>query len=172
MKYVLTENASEYFTKMEEPTEQKPVVETSKKFNLRLSKQDYELIKFLASEEQVSANEVLDDLIAGIIFNFLNSLGGSEQSLLIRIADGLNGVETLNLNNVDKTWLSNVFPPYYDPAGLDAYGYNFHESITETLKSPNCSETYKHMFKTLQNSAAFKELLSSKKEGKDNNETN
>ena len=172
MKYVLTENASEYFTKMEEPTEQKPVVETPKKFNLRLSKQDYEFIKFLASEERVSANEVLDDLIASIIFNFLNSLGGSETALLIKIADGLNAVETLNLNNVDKTWLSNVFPPYYDPAGLDAYGYNFHESITETLKSPNCSETYKHMFKTLQNSAAFKELLSSKKEGKDNNETN
>ena len=70
MKYVLTENASEYFTKVEEPTEQKPVVETSKKFNLRLSKQDYEFIKFLASEEQVSANEVLDDLIASIIFNY------------------------------------------------------------------------------------------------------
>ena len=69
MKYVLTENASEYFTKMEEPTEQKPVVETPKKFNLRLSKQDYEFIKLLASEERVSANEVLDDLIASIIFN-------------------------------------------------------------------------------------------------------
>jgi hypothetical protein len=172
MKYVLTENASEYFTKVEEPTEQKPVVETSKKFNLRLSKQDYELIKFLASEEQVSANEVLDDLIASIIFNFLNSLGGSEQSLLIRIADGLNGVETLNLNNVDKTWLSNVFPPYYDPAGLDANGYEFYGSIEKITNSPNCSEAYKHMFKTLQNSATFKELLSQKQEGKQDNETN
>lgn len=171
MKYVLTEKASEHFTKSKELVEQNPTVETAKKFNLRLSKQDYEFIKFLASEERVSANEVLDDLISGIIFNFLNSLGGSETALLIKIADGLNGVETLNLNNVDKTWLSNVFPPYYDPAGLEAYGYNFHESITETLKSPNCSETYKHMFKSLQNSTAFQELLSQKEEKK-HNETN
>ena len=171
MKYVLTEKAPEHFTKAKKPVEQNPTVETAKKFNLRLSKQDYEFIKFLASEERVSANEVLDDLISGIIFNFLNSLGGSETALLIKIADGLNGVETLNLNNVDKTWLSNVFPPYYDPAGLEAYGYNFHESITETLKSPNCSETYKHMFKSLQNSTAFQELLSQKEEKK-HNETN
>ena len=171
MKYVLTEKAPEHFTKAKKPVEQNPTVETAKKFNLRLSKQDYEFIKFLASEERVSANEVLDDLIASIIFNFLNSLGGSETALLIKIADGLNGVETLNLNNVDKTWLSNVFPPYYDPAGLEAYGYNFHESITETLKSPNCSETYKHMFKSLQNSTAFQEFLSQKKEKK-HNETN
>lgn len=171
MKYVLTEKAPEHFTKAKKPVEQNPTVETAKKFNLRLSKQDYEFIKFLASEERVSANEVLDDLIASIIFNFLNSLRGSETALLIKIADGLNGVETLNLNNVDKTWLSNVFPPYYDPAGLEAYGYNFHESITETLKSPNCSETYKHMFKTLQNSTAFQELLSQKEEKK-LNETN
>ena len=171
MKYVLTEKAPEHFTKAKKPVEQNPTVETAKKFNLRLSKQDYEFIKFLASEERVSANEVLDDLISRIIFNFLNSLGGSETALLIKIADGLNGVETLNLNNVDKTWLSNVFPPYYDPAGLEAYGYNFHESITETLKSPNCSETYKHMFKSLQNSTAFQELLSQKEEKK-HNETN
>ena len=171
MKYVLTEKASEHFTKSKELVEQNPTVETAKKFNLRLSKQDYEFIKFLASEERVSANEVLDDLISGIIFNFLNSLGASESSLLIKVADRLNGVETLNLNNVDKTWLSNVFPPYYDPAGLEAYGYNFHESITETLKSPNCSETYKHMFKSLQNSTAFQELLSQKEEKKQN-ETN
>lgn len=172
MKYVLTEKASEHFSKIEESTKSKTVVDTPKKFNLRLSKQDYEFIKFLASEERVSTNEVLDDLITRIIFNFLKSLDGSEQSLLIRIADGLNGVETLNLNNLDKTWLSNVFQPYYDPVGLDANGYKFHESITETLKSPNCSETYKHMFKTLQNSIAFKELLNQKEKGNDNNETN
>ncbi|HNI62664.1 MAG TPA: hypothetical protein PLF28_04280 [Agitococcus sp.] len=171
MKYVLTEKAPEHFTKAKKPVEQNPTVETAKKFNLRLSKQDYEFIKFLASEERVSANEVLDDLISRIIFNFLDSLDASESSLLIKVADRLNGVETLNLNNVDKTWLSNVFPPYYDPAGLEAYGYNFHESITETLKSPNCSETYKHMFKSLQNSTAFQELLSQKEEKK-HNETN
>ena len=172
MKYVLTEKAPEHFTKAKKPVEQNPTVETAKKFNLRLSKQDYEFIKFLASEERVSANEVLDDLISRIIFNFLESLDASESSLLIKVADRLNGVETLNLNNVDKTWLSNVFQPYYDTIGLEACGFKFHESITETLESPSCSETYKHMFKTLQNSAAFKELLSSKKEGKDNNETN
>ncbi|HNL36730.1 MAG TPA: hypothetical protein PKI88_06450 [Agitococcus sp.] len=167
----MTEKAPEHFTKAKKPVEQNPTVETAKKFNLRLSKQDYEFIKFLASEERVSANEVLDDLISRIIFNFLDSLDASESSLLIKVADRLNGVETLNLNNVDKTWLSNVFPPYYDPAGLEAYGYNFHESITETLKSPNCSETYKHMFKSLQNSTAFQELLSQKEEKK-HNETN
>ncbi len=92
--------------------------------------------------------------------------------MLITIADDLNGVETLNLNNVDKTWLSNVFPPYYDPAGLDNNGYNFHESITETLKSPYCSDAYKHMFKTLQNSATFQELLTQTQKGEPKNEEN
>ena len=46
MKYVLTEKASEHFTKSKELVEQNPTVETAKKFNLRLSKQDYEFIKF------------------------------------------------------------------------------------------------------------------------------
>ena len=171
MKYVLTEKASEHFTKSKELVEQNPTVETAKKFNLRLSKQDYEFIKFLASEERVSANEVLDDLISGIIFNFLDSLDASESSLLIKVADMLNEVKTLNLNNIDKTWLSNIFPPYYDTNHLETCGFKFHESITETLESPSCSETYKHMFKSLQNSTAFQELLSQKEEKK-HNETN
>ncbi len=160
--YTFTKNAEKYFKKVEEP-EAPPVQEETKRFNLRLSNGDMDFIKFLSEKEGVSRNQIIDEIINSIIYDFLSSLDTEECSLLIRKADEINKVNTSK--NMDFSWVSNLYPscPPYDHIINDL----FNQPKLSDLS--NRSDRYKKMFTSIVNSKLGKNF-DEQQTGKDANE--
>ena len=162
-KFKLAKNAAEkYFKKVEEQNIPK-VPDEMRKFNLRLSNGDVDLIKFLSERDGTSRNQEIDELIQAIIYDFLVSLDTEEYILLIKTADMLNNVNTWK--NMDASWISNLYPSTvpYDQIDNDLHNQAEINDLTER------SERYKTMFTILANSKLIKEF-NAKSQGNEPNE--
>lgn len=162
-KFKLAKNAAEkYFKKVEEQNIPK-VPDEMRKFNLRLSNGDVDLIKFFSERDGTSRNQEIDELIQAIIYDFLVSLDTEEYILLIKTADMLNNVNTWK--NMDASWISNLYPSTvpYDQIDNDLHNQAEINDLTER------SERYKTMFTILANSKLIKEF-NAKSQGNEPNE--
>lgn len=162
-KFKLAKNAEKYFKKVEEQSIPK-VPDEMRKFNLRLSNGDIDLIKFFSEKDGTSRNQEIDELIQSIIYDFLVSLDTDEYILLIKTADMLNNVNTWK--NMDASWISNLYPSSvpYDQIDNDLHNQAEMNDLTER------SERYKTMFTILVNSKLIKEFNANTQGNKPNEE--
>ena len=148
--HAFTENAEKYFSKIEENPENLLVPEETKKFNLKLSKGDLDFLKFLSNKDGISRNQLIENLVENIIYDFLVSLETEEYILLIKKADEFNSID--GFKNMKASWISNLYPSQIPEEQI----YCDLERNRAPIEMQDRSERYKKMFNLIKDSKLAK----------------
>lgn len=77
-----------------------------RKINVQIHSSDLKMAQALADKRGVSRSVLVNEIIEGIVLDFLKGISLSESVLLIRVADHMNEVDALN--NPEASWFSGI----------------------------------------------------------------
>lgn len=158
LNYVLSEKGKKAFKKTDIPVFTE--AEELKKFNLKLSSGDLDLISFIANKHGISKNKILDEIVNSIILDFLSNLDRNNYMLLVKMADLLNGVDTFS--NIEASWISDLYPSSIRDDRMEHDLLNQKRDLTDLsphagIAGDDRDETYKHMLNSILASKLLEE---------------